>query len=651
MCGVAGFWDRQPGSADELRARVATMSDTLRHRGPDDAGTFVDDAAGVALGTRRLAILDLSALGHQPMASADGRYVVSFNGEIYNYLELRAQLEKLGVGFRGASDTEVLVAAFGQWGIVDTLTRSNGMFAMAVWDRQERELHLARDRFGEKPLYYGWARHALVFGSELKALRAHPGFCAAVDRDVLALYLRHNCVPAPYSIYRGVTKLPPGTVVTITASTAPGTLPTPEPYWSLAAVAEAAARARHDQSPGAAIDELDGVMRRAVSLRTRADVDLGAFLSGGIDSSLVVALMQAQATTKVKTFTIAFEDAGYDEAADARAVAAHLGTEHCELLLTARDALELVPELPTVYDEPFADSSQIPTTLLARLTRRHVTVAMSGDGGDELFGGYNRYVWAERYWRRLEPVPRPVRRAAGAALAALAPRRWDKIAEVLGPVLPRSMRVRMPGIKIRKAARVLGCDDLYETYRLLASHAERPERLVHGAVEAPSVLSDPAAWPALADPVEQMMYLDAVTYLPDDILTKLDRATMAASLEGRLPFLDPEVAALSWRLPVDQKVHGATGKWLLRRLLHRYVPAALVERPKTGFGVPLGDWLRGPLRAWAEDLLDDRRLAAEGYLVAEPVRAMWHEHLSGGDRSYELWDVLMFQAWLAQARR
>jgi asparagine synthase (glutamine-hydrolysing) len=651
MCGIAGFWDRQAGSADELRSRVATMSDTLRHRGPDDAGTFVDDTAGVALGTRRLAILDLSALGHQPMASADGRYVVSFNGEIYNHLELRAQLEQLGVAFRGTSDTEVLVAAFGQWGITDTLIRSNGMFALAVWDRHERELHLARDRFGEKPVYYGWAQRTLVFGSELKALRAHPCFEAAVDRDVLALYLRHNCVPAPYSIYRGVAKLMPGTVVTFARSTGAGTLPTPVPYWSLAAMAETARRTPGDRPDDAAIDELDDVMRRAVSLRTRADVGLGAFLSGGIDSSLVVALMQAQATTKVKTFTIAFEDAGYDEAADARAVAAHLGTEHCELLVTARDALDLVPELPTVYDEPFADSSQIPTAVLARLTRRHVTVAMSGDGGDEFFGGYNRYVWAERYWRRLAPVPRPVRRMAGAALGALSPGRWDRIAETLDPVLPPSMRVRMPGIKIHKAARVLGSADLRETYRLLASHAERPERLVRGAVEAPSILSDPDAWPALADPVEQMMYLDAVTYLPDDILTKLDRATMAASLEGLLPFLDPAVAALSWRLPVGQKVHGTTGKWLLRRLLHRYVPATLVERPKAGFGVPLGDWLRGPLRAWAEELLGARRIEEEGYLVAEPVRALWSEHLSGRrDRSYELWDVLMFQAWLAHWR-
>ncbi len=648
MCGIAGFWDRQPARAEDLQGRVVGMIDTLRHRGPDDAGSFVDAAAGIALGTRRLAIIDLSAQGHQPMASSDGRYVVSFNGEIYNFSELRAGLEGLGHRFRGSSDTEVFVASVQRWGVRATLARCNGMFGLAVWDNQERQLHLARDRFGEKPLYYGWAGSAFLFGSELKALRAHPAFRTEVDRDVLALYLRHNCVPAPFSAFKGIAKLPPGMFVTLGASTPPTVLPEPEAFWSLCDVAEAGVAARWEGTEAEALVELDATLRDAVGIRMRADVPLGAFLSGGIDSSLVVALMHAHSASKVKTFTIAFEDAGYDEATDARRVASHLGTEHTELLMTAADALETIPRLPALYDEPFADSSQIPTAVLASLTREHVTVAMSGDGGDELFGGYNRYAWGERFWRLVEPVPRPLRGVAGALLGVVPPRVWDRGARRVQRILPRSFDLRLPGTKVHKVARVLPAADLHETYVLLASHAVQPERLVLGAREPRSLLSRPTLWPASVGPVELMMYLDSMTYLPDDILTKVDRATMAASLEARLPFLDHRVAAFSWRLPPDLKVRGGTGKWLLRRLLYRYVPPELVDRPKAGFGVPLGDWLRGPLRPWAEELLDSRRIERDGYLAAEPVRRMWRQHLSGRfDRQYELWDVLMLQAWLA----
>ena len=652
MCGIAGFWDRGPVPADQARTRIVAMTETLRHRGPDDAGDFLEESAGLALGARRLAIVDLSVHGHQPMASPDERFVVAFNGEIYNFRDLRRELEGSGMRFRGSSDTEVLVAAVQHWGLHDALVRCNGMFALALWDRHERRLQLARDRFGEKPLYYGWAGGAFLFGSELKALRAHPAFEGEIDRDVLALYFRHNCVPAPYSIYGNIAKLPPASIVTLGPATAPGTMPPPEVYWSLRETAEAGTSARLHSSVEAATEELDAALRRSVELRMHADVALGAFLSGGIDSSLIVALMQAQHTSKVKTFTIAFEDATYDEAGPARAVADHLGTEHHELLVTARDALEVVPRLPDIYDEPFADSSQIPTAVLARLTRAHVTVAMSGDGGDELFGGYNRYAWAERFWRRVEPLPLPLRRATSRMLGVVPPGWWDRAFAGAGRVLPKSLALRMPGTKIGKVARVLPAADLNETYMALASHTENPSRLVPGAVEPLTLLTDRDRWPALDDPVEHMMYLDTMTYLPDDILTKVDRATMASSLEGRMPFLDPQVAALAWRLPPDLKVRSGTGKWLLRRLLHRYVPPALVERPKAGFGVPVGDWLRGPLRPWAEDLLDNRRLVREGLLAPDVVRRMWVEHLLGRrDRQFELWDVLMFQAWLdAQAR-
>jgi asparagine synthase (glutamine-hydrolysing) len=648
MCGIAGFWDRFPERMEVLEDWVVSMTDTLRHRGPDDAGSFVDAEAGLALGSRRLAIIDLSAHGHQPMESSDGRYVVSYNGEIYNFAALRADLEGLGHRFRGSSDTEVLVASVQHRGVRDTLVRCNGMFGLAVWDRRDRQLHLARDRFGEKPLYYGWAGSVFLFGSELKALRAHPAFRADVDRDVLALYFRHNCVPAPYSIFKGIAQLRPGTFVTLGLATAPPVLPEAQEYWSLRDVAETGMASRFAGTEDEALDALEGTLRDAVGIRMRADVPLGAFLSGGIDSSLVVALMQAQSTSKVKTFTIAFEDAGYDEATHARRVATHLGTEHSELLMTADDALDVIPRLPALYDEPFADSSQIPTAVLARLTREHVTVAMSGDGGDELFGGYNRYAWADRFWRHVEPVPQPVRRVAGTLLGAVPPRWWDRGAQGVGRVLPRAGDVRILGTKMQKVARVLPAADLHETYVLLASHAAEPERLVRGAHEPPSVLTRPTTWPAAAGPIERMMYLDSMTYLPDDILTKVDRATMAASLESRVPFLDPHVAALSWQLPLELKVRKGNGKWLLRRLLHRYVPPLLVERPKAGFGIPLGDWLRGPLRPWAEELLDARRIEGDGYLAADPVRRLWREHQSGRyDRQYELWDVLMLQAWLA----
>ena len=462
----------------------------------------------------------------------------------------------------------------------------------------------------------------------------------------LPLYFRHNCVPGPFTIFKGVAKLVPGTVVSVHESTPTGTMPEPVPFWSLRAVADTAATTKATWSADDAVRELDGVLSDAVRIRMHADVPLGALLSGGIDSSLITALMAAQSSSKVRTFTIAFDDAAYDESADARRVANHLGTEHQELVVTAGDALGVIPTLPHMFDEPFADSSQIPMALLASLTRMHVTVALSGDGGDELFGGYNRYAWAEHFWQRVAKVPRPLRRGVATVLGAVPGRTWDRAFSLAGPVLPAGLRVRNPGTKIHKVATVLPAADLAETYVALSSHFDDPTTLVIGATEHSTLLRRPGDWPT-TDPVELMLYLDSMTFLPDDILTKLDRAAMAASLETRVPFLDPSVAEFAWRLPLEMKVRGGQGKWVLRQLLERYVPPQLTERPKMGFGVPLGAWLRGTLRPWAEELLDAQRLANQGILAPEPVLDLWRRHLSGqSDNEYLLWDVLMFQAWL-----
>lgn len=645
MCGICGIWDRRSPDDQALRHHLTAMVDTMAHRGPDDAGSFVQQ--GLGLGHRRLAVIDCSPTGHQPMASADGRYVVSGNGELYNYVELGDELRRSGYSFLGTSDTEVLVAGFQLWGVEKTLSRADGMFAVAVWDTVEHRLQLARDCFGEKPLYYGWAGQVFLFASELKAMHAHPDFAPSVDRGALCLYFRHNCIPTPHSIYEGIHKLPAGTVLTVHRGSRPGSMPDPVPFWSLAEVAEAGHHARGGMSLDDSVDQLDDTLSRAVRVRMRSDVPVGAFLSGGVDSSLIASLMQTHSRSKVRTFTIAFEDAAFDEAANAAAVARHLGTDHTEHTVTASEALAVIPSLATIYDEPFADSSQIPQTVLARLTRPHVTVALSGDGGDELFAGYNRYAFAGRFWHRLHAVPLPLRRAGASLLTAASPTRWDAVYRRIEPVVPASLRMRMPGTKLHKVAAVLPAATLEDAHRVLASHFQDPTHLVLGATEASSLLTTPSLWPSLDDPIERMLYLDTMTYLPDDILAKVDRATMAVNLETRLPFLDPAVAALAWRMPLDHKLRGGTGKWVLRRLLHRYVPAHLVERPKTGFGVPLGDWLRGPLRPWADDLLDTGRIRRQGYLDAEVVGRMWSEHRAGRrEWPYELWDVLVFQAWL-----
>lgn len=645
MCGITGFW--QPSGADEdtLRARAQIMARQIEHRGPDDAAEWVDAAAGLALGFRRLAIVDLSPEGRQPMVSESGRFVIMFNGEVYNFAALRCDLESTGHRFRGHSDTEVMLAAIEEWGLTAAVQRFVGMFAFALWDRAERALHLVRDRLGIKPLYYGWMGETLLFGSELKALRAHPEFRAEIDRGALALYMRHNYVPAPYSIFLGVRKLLPGTVLTLRGHGDRES--TPLPYWSVRDVAEAGARRPFSGSESEAIRDLDALLRDAVALRMVADVPLGAFLSGGVDSSTVVALMQAQSERPVKTFSIGFHEAEYNEAVQAASVARHLGTDHTELYVTSAQARDVIPQLPTMYDEPFADSSQIPTYLVSALAREHVTVSLSGDGGDELFGGYNRYFWGRAIWRRIGRVPAPMRGVAARTLLAVSPDAWNRHYELVKPLLPTRLRQQQPGDKLHKLAEILAVCSPEEMYNGLVSHWKHPADLVRGGREHGTALTDRSRWATLPDFTQRMMYLDSVSYLPDDILAKVDRASMAVSLEARVPLLDHRVVEFASRIPLGMKIRNGQGKWLLRQVLYQYVPAELIERPKMGFGVPIDSWLRGPLREWAEELLDERRLGQEGYFNPAPIRAKWTEHLAGTRNwQYHLWDVLQFQAWL-----
>ena len=650
MCGIAGFLTVAPGRDD--RELLARMTGALAHRGPDDHGLFVDPAAGVALGHRRLAIVDLSPRGHQPMASASGSRVVVYNGEIYNFRALRGELAAAGARFVGDSDTEVLLAAVERWGLEAAVRRLVGIFAFALWDAPTRTLHLVRDHLGVKPLHYARVPGGVAFGSELRALRRHPGFDDAVDRDALALLLRHNCVPAPHTIHRGARKLPPGSIVSIPADAADGPLPAPRAYWSARDVAEVGAASRRRWAREEAADALDALLRDAVGLQMLADVPLGAFLSGGIDSSTVVALMQAQTGRAVRTFSIGVADPQLDESGDARRIARHLGTDHTELQVTEADAREVVPLLPRIFDEPFADSSQIPTFLVSRLARASVTVALSGDGGDELFAGYNRHVWAERLWRRLRVVPRAARRAARQAILAVAPETWDRGARAAA-VLRRGARgPRRFGANLHKLAGVMDARGAADLYLGLASHWRAPDRVVRGAREPLTLVTDGAAWPALGTLTEQMMYLDLVTYLPDDILVKVDRASMAVGLEARVPLLDHRVVEFAWSLPLDAKLRDGVGKRVLRDVLHRYVPRELVDRPKSGFGVPVGAWLRGPLRDWVDTLLEPGLLRRDGFLDPRAVDALWQAHRAGrADHQFELWDVLAFQSWYHEGGR
>lgn len=651
MCGMTGLWQRHGGARDTLQAQAQAMSARLTHRGPDDSGVWCDEAVGIALAQRRLSILDLSPAGHQPMHSTDGRYVIVFNGEIYNHLELRGRLraERTAPAWRGHSDTETLLAGFVAWGIERTLQASVGMFAFALWDRQQRALTLARDRMGEKPLYYGWQGDTLLFGSELKALKAHPVFQAQIDRGALALLLRHDCIPAPHAIYRDVFKLRPGHLLRIPAD-APREAQ-PVAYWRYNDAVSAGLGEPLIATDAAATDALEAQLGASVGAQMLSDVPLGAFLSGGIDSSTIVALMQARSDRPIKTFTIGFTENGYDEAAHAKAVARHLGTEHTELYVHPTDALAVIPRLPAIFCEPFGDSSQIPTFLISQLTRRQVTVALSGDGGDELFGGYNRYLAARTTWEKVQRLPPLARRAAAGALRIVTPTTWDKLFDHVKPALPKRWHLATPGDKAQKLADVLTLPSGQAFFVNLASEWQDPASVVIGAREPSTLLTDPAAWPDTGSLVEWMMAMDAQTYLPDDILVKVDRAAMANSLETRVPMLDHRVMELAWRVPLQQKIRDGQGKWLLRQVLYRHVPRKLVERPKMGFGIPLDSWLRGPLRDWAEALLDENRLRQEGYFQPAVIRQKWKEHLSGRRNwQHQLWTVLMFQAWLEESR-
>ena len=645
MCGFTGYLTPNSALPESTAQVLQNMAQAIVHRGPNSAGYWSDATAGIGLAHRRLAIVDLTPAGAQPMVSASGRYVLAYNGEIYNHLRLRQALEhegKLSANWRGHSDSETLLAGFDAWGMEATLQRAIGMFAIALWDRAERTLTLVRDRMGEKPLYYGWqgtgSAMVFLFGSDLSALRQHPSFAANINRDALALYMRHNCIGGEHSIYTGIRKLEPGHLLSVSLSK-------PEPlvgaWWSAADAASQGVAKPFSGTPEQAVDRLEALLRDAVAQQMMADVPLGAFLSGGIDSSTVVALMQTQSSRPVRTFSIGFHEAAYNEAEHAKAVARHLGTDHTELYVTPEQAQAVIPKLPTLYSEPFADSSQIPTFLVSQLARQQVTVSLSGDAGDELFCGYTRYQMTASLWGKVSRLPLPLRQLAARFITAVSPRAWDTLGAVLA-------RFRM-GDKLHKGAALLGCRSAADLYRGMVSHWADPASVVLGASEPDSVSSSVALGLAGLNDVERMMALDMLSYLPDDILVKVDRAAMAVSLESRVPFLDHRVVEFAWSLPLDYKLRNGLTKWPLRQVLYRHVPRELIQRPKMGFGVPIDRWLRGPLREWAESLLSESRLRQQGYFHPAPIRRKWAEHLSGQRNwQYHLWDVLMFQAWLEE---
>ena len=634
MCGFSGYLGGLNVGADSL----SIMSHTLAHRGPDDSGIWIDEASQIGMTHQRLSILDLSIAGHQPMISDLGRYVITFNGEIYNHLELRAKLKFNN--FKGFSDTETILICIKEWGLERALKEAVGMFALALWDKRDRLLYLARDRLGEKPLYYGWQGEgdsaSFLFGSELKALKMHPSFKSEVNPDAIALFLRHNYIPGPYSIYRGISKLLPGSILTVSLENRD---PKTSFYWSVDDLLEKKENSQYKRSDANLLKDLESELRQSIKRQMVADVPLGAFLSGGIDSSLIVALMQQQSNYPVKTFTIGFSESGYNEAEYAKAVAKHLKADHTELYVSSKKAMDVIPQLPKLYDEPFSDSSQIPTFLVSQLARESVIVSLSGDGGDELFCGYNRYLLTDQLWSKLSLLPVSIRRGLANVVTTISPAKWSKIFGFLSNA--------NVGDKIYKAASVLDSASVNNLYLGLISHWGSPESVVLNSKEPDTLLNMDRLKLSNLNQIEKMMLLDLVTYLPDDILTKVDRAAMGVSLETRVPFLDHKVVEFAWSMPMNFKIRNGESKWALRQILYKYVPKELIERPKMGFGVPIDSWLRGPLKDWAEGLLDESRLRQEGFFEPAPIRQKWEEHLSGRRNwQYQLWDILMFQAWL-----
>ena len=645
MCGITGFWNKNSQSDGNFEDLVRKMTAKLSHRGPDDAGTWNDPGKGVALGHQRLAIQDLSPAGKQPMLSNSGRYLIAYNGEIYNASELKAELandSSVSHDWKGHSDTEVLLAAVEAWGLKSAVSRFVGMFAFALWDKDEGVLHLVRDRLGIKPIYYGKSGKTFLFGSELKALKEHPDFEGKIDRNVLGLFFRHNYIPAPYTIYHNFRKLEPGTILTLRDPDSSSVTT----YWDAWETIHKARSSPFCGSYEDAVRELEVLLCESIKSRMLADVPLGAFLSGGIDSSLVVALMQKQSSKPVRTFSIGFEDTGYDEAPFAKEVANHIGTEHTELYVTPRQAQEVIPRLATIYDEPFSDSSQIPTFLVSELTQKHVTIALSGDGGDELFSGYSRYRLANMTWNKIRSIPSWMKFPLQHLLGIFPQSLWDLLYKPFSPIVPSSIRLRNPGKNLHRIAELMKIPDEKRFYLSMISHFDFPTQIVKGTVEPETKLTQKVQPQGLSFN-EWMMAQDLVSYLPDDILTKVDRASMAVSLEARVPLLDHRVVDFAWRLPLEWKCNKSESKRILKDVLYKHVPRTLLDRPKVGFGVPIGDWIKGPLKDWAGDLLRENSLKNEGYLDHKVIRTMWDEHqTSKRNWQYQLWDILMFQSWL-----
>lgn len=635
MCGFAGFISFSRDNDNSLQHLIEEMNNTLYSRGPDSSGVYTDSDNGLALGHRRLSIQDLSPAGQQPMVSSSGRYVLVFNGEIYNHMDLRAQVAFND--WRGRSDTETLLACIEEWGLLKTLNKITGMFAIALWDKKNKKITLTRDRLGEKPLYYGTYGNVLIFGSELKALKKHPSFRREISRDALSLYMRHSYIPAPYSIYKNTFKLLPGKYIEFDQVLVGKEFE----YWSANEIVNNSGQVKFQGKPEDAVKKLDYLLGESVKKQILSDVPLGAFLSGGIDSTAIVSLMQANTKSKVKTFTIGFDDKSYNEAKHAKAIATHLSTDHTELYVSAKDSMDVIPELPHLYDEPFADSSQIPTYLVSKLAREHVTVALSGDGGDELFAGYNRHRLASTMWPKVNKLPIIARRSFSKSLYCFTPTQLDK----LNKVLPDSMRMRQLGDKLHKVANVLSAKNDLSLYKGLVSQFDYPEKIVKG-VKSISILEDIRLSDDLST-TEKMMAWDTLTYMPDDILVKVDRAAMGTSLETRVPMLDHSVVEFAWSLPLEIKLKDGITKWPLRELLYKYVPKELIERPKMGFALPLDTWLRGPLKDWADQMLDPKRIAEDGYFYEGEVSRLWDEHLSGRSNNVpKLWCILMFNSWL-----